>query len=201
MYVCFRGVCKHERVFELYSVGLTSRHGCTLVYIILLLRKTAGNNYCHMKQILWRYVVFLHMVLATVDGYFTTDINWTNLQGRRYVFISDCIWFCCYTDVPFYGTFIFCIGNIFIVHFCELSCGWNKMVLNIGIWNFQCWLVVLKICNFCMVTFVEYKLAVVTFTFDSSNWWTIMDCGINVFLTVCTCWTVIFYLFIIFGVI
>jgi len=108
-----------------------------------------------------------------VDGYVTKDINWTNLQGHRYMFISDCIWFCCYTDVPFYGTFFFWIGNILIVPFYELLCGWNKMVLNIGIWNVQCWLLVIKICIFCKVTFVEYKLVVVTFTFYCSNWWTI----------------------------
>lgn len=73
---------------------------------------------------------------------------------------------------PFMVPFFF-IGNILIVPFCELLCGWNKMVLNTGIWNFQCWPLVLKIWNFCKVTFVEYKLTVVTFTFYSSNWWTI----------------------------
>jgi len=74
---------------------------------------------------------------------------------------------------PCLVTFFLCIGNILIVPYCELLCGWNKMVLDIGIWNFQCWLLVLKICNFCKVTFVEYKLTAATFTFYSSNCWTI----------------------------
>jgi len=43
MYVCFTEACKHEQVFESYSVGLTYRCGCTLVYVMLLLRKIAGN--------------------------------------------------------------------------------------------------------------------------------------------------------------
>jgi len=48
-----------------------------------------------------------YVISNSVDGYVTRDINWTNLQGNRYMFISDCIQFCCYTDTPFYGSFFF----------------------------------------------------------------------------------------------